>query len=101
MQPRWPTVPRFRHPLLRMASSAGLTIVSPYLRQPTMEYTQAFDMAAAILNAAAAPTLAVVSSAVHSVELLKRCPGPLRVAGTVSFDASLCGRSPRLGPSPA
>ena len=48
-----------------------------YLRQPTPEYRQAFDLAVSQLNRADGPVLAVLSSAAHAVDLLKRCPRPL------------------------
>jgi len=58
-----------------------------YLRRPTLEYAQAFDLAAGTLNRGEGPGLAVVSSPVHAVELLKRCPGPVDYWSTENFDA--------------
>jgi len=59
-----------------------------YLRQPTPEYRQAFDLAVSQLNRADGPVLAVLSSAAHAVDLLKRCPRPLDLAGTGTFAAA-------------
>ncbi len=65
----------------------GWTVQDLYLRRACWEYSQAFDLAAAALTRTPGPALAVVSSAVHGVELLKRCPAPLDLAGTGVLDA--------------
>lgn len=66
--------------------TATWTIEDLYLRRGIWEYSQAFDLAAAALARADGPALVVSSSAVHAVELLKRCSVPLDMAGTGSFD---------------
>jgi len=71
-----------------MANDYAWTVETLYLRRPTPEYSQAFDLAAGALRRAEGPALAVVSSAVYAVELLKRCPGALDFATTSSFDAA-------------
>src|SRR5574341_850163 len=62
-------------------------IASLYLRRPTPEYGQAFDLAAVSLNQPGGPVLAVLSSSAHAAEILKRCPQPVDFASTGSFDA--------------
>jgi hypothetical protein len=64
------------------------TVESLYLRNPTMEYGQAFDLAVLGWDLAAGPALAVASSPVHAVEWLKRWPGALHLAGSGDFDAA-------------
>ncbi len=58
-----------------------------YIRRPSPEYAQAFDQAVFRINQPDGAALAVVSSPVHAVELLKRCTVPLAICGTGSFDA--------------
>jgi hypothetical protein len=58
-----------------------------YLRPSTPEYRQAFDLALSASQPEAEPLLVVSSSAIHAVELLKRCRAPLVFAGTGGFDA--------------
>jgi hypothetical protein len=64
------------------------TIDALYLRPQSWEYSQAFDLGAATLNGGPQPALAVVSSAVHAVELLKRCHAAVELVGTGAFDAA-------------
>ena len=59
-----------------------------YVRRPSPEYARAFDQAVDRLNRPDGAALAVVSSPVHAVELLKRCTVPLALCGTGSFDAN-------------
>lgn len=59
-----------------------------YVRRPSPEYARAFDQAADRLNRPDGAALAVVSSPVHAVELLKRCTVPLALCGTGAFDAN-------------
>jgi hypothetical protein len=61
---------------------------SLYMCWPTPEYRGAFDLAAQGLNAAEGRALAVFSSAVGAVEVLKRCPGPVEMVGTGAFNAA-------------
>lgn len=65
------------------------TIDDIYLLRPTPEYGQAFDLATRALKPADSKVLAVVSSTVHAVELLKRCPNHLEFASTPAFDAAI------------
>lgn len=58
-----------------------------YLRSPSPEYQQAFDLAAARLNDAPGQALVVLSSPAHATEFLKRCAGPLDFASAGRFDA--------------
>ena len=66
-----------------------LDIQNLYMSHPSQEYRQAFDLAADYLNKSEGKALCTLSSAIHAVELLKRCPRPLELAGTGSFD--VCG----------
>ena len=63
------------------------TVETLYLRRTTPEYRQAFDLAVSGCQPEAEPVLVVSSSAIHAVELLKRCRAPLYFAGTGAFDA--------------
>lgn len=67
---------------------ASMTMESLYLRRPTPEYGQAFDLATAPLTPLPGPMLAVFSSPAHIAEVLKRCPGPVDFAGAGSFDVA-------------
>lgn len=70
-----------------MAAEQIWTIEALYLRQPSPEYRQAFNLAVAGCQDREEPLLAVTSSAAHAVELLKRCRKPLHFVSTGSFDA--------------
>ena len=70
-----------------MAGDLAWTVETLYLRPTTPEYRQAFDLAMSGCQPEAEPVLVVSSSAMHAVELLKRCRAPLVFAGTGAFDA--------------
>lgn len=70
-----------------MVAEYAWTVEALYLRQPSPEYSQAFNLAVAGCQDRKEPVLAVTSSAAHAVELLKRCRTPLHFASTGSFDA--------------
>lgn len=72
-----------------MALGEGFSQVQAiYIRRPSREYAWAFDMAASRINRPDGVALAVVSSPVHAVELLKRCTMPLELCGTGAFDSN-------------
>ncbi|MBM4430648.1 MAG: hypothetical protein FJ026_09935 [Chloroflexi bacterium] len=59
-----------------------------YLQPLPWEYSQALDLGTTTLHAGPQPDLAVLSSTLYAVELLKRCHAALDLAGTGSFDAA-------------
>ncbi len=63
------------------------SLAALYLRRPSLEYCQALDRLVQGNHAANIPSLAVLSSVVHAVELLKRCQGLLHLTGTGAFNA--------------
>jgi hypothetical protein len=65
-----------------------LDIAALYLHSPTLEYNRAFNLAILGWECRDEPVLAVMSSAVHAIELLKRCQTPLHISGTGAFDAT-------------
>lgn len=64
----------------------SLPVSELYLRCPTLEYSLAFDLALQSFFHDRGPILAVLSSAVHAVELIKRVQAHLSLLGTGSFD---------------
>lgn len=69
-------------------SKAIWTVPELYQRRPSLEYSQAFDLCVKNIHNQDRAILAVLSSPVHAVELLKRCQSPLHLAGTGRFDAA-------------
>lgn len=63
----------------------SLSLEDLYLNRPTLEYSQAFDLFAKDQKDQQSPILAVLSSAVLAVELLKRCSVPLHIARKTSL----------------
>jgi hypothetical protein len=63
-----------------------LDIQDLYVKNPSQEYRQAFDLTAEYINMAEGKVLCTLSSAIFAIELLKRCPRSLELAGTGSFD---------------
>jgi hypothetical protein len=63
-----------------------LDIQNLYVKNPSQEYRQAFDLTAEYINMTEGKVLCTLSSAIHAVELLKRCPRSLELAGTGLFD---------------
>ena len=59
-----------------------------YLRHPSLEYVQAFDMAMSVLHHHAGRSLALMSSIGHGLEVIKRSSKPVDFAGRGNFDAA-------------
>lgn len=71
-----------------MPANSSPSVEALYLRRPTPEYAHAFDVFAQAVAHSHGPVLAVMSSPVHAVELLKRCPQPLSFLNTPQFNAN-------------
>lgn len=78
-----------------------LSLLSLYLRTPSLEYREAFNLAIKEHWLRCEPILVLASSAVHAVELFRRCRAPLHIWSSVDYDAAqwiVEGQSLACGP---
>ena len=70
-------------------SSIPLAVDQLYWSRPNPEIMRAFNMATYALTNRRLPTLAIVSSSLYAVEIMKRSSNSLALAGTGTFDPKL------------
>jgi len=70
-------------------SSIPLAVDQLYWSRPSPEIMRAFNMATYALINRRQPTLAIVSSSLYAVEILKRSPYTLALAGSGTFDPKI------------